>query len=415
MGHIKVPDPKSLRKLHSTALLVSSLAALFSCALCPQAVFADETPLVTGNGFGFAVYSQQSKSISRFYAHPYKFEKADPKNLLSEGIETQSFVRTLNWRIEPHPGMLVPSSGGNRSSLESLQDNSEKKESAKAHQSHSMYLDQSHIIQASDDEKIQSFFMPFGLNQNVLISTCSLSAMPKAPAATTTTLKFTLHSEWVHKVLNSSVVRVDGITILALRFEGMKETLLLVPLGKIDESQIKTTFQNASKVSIDLSGAESWAFLSLETSADIKSSVTKLKQWQSAKPVEHELAELNKWRVAPAAKFKSEGERKLWRQSETVLRMAQIKETDNASRHNHGLILASLPDGAWFVPWVRDMAYATFALIGMGHKDEAKAAIAAYLNARPVGQMQRAVGNLPYQVSVVRYFGDGSEEPFFTM
>ncbi len=65
-------------------------------------------------------------------------------------------------------------------------------------------------------------------------------------------------------------------------------------------------------------------------------------------------------------------------------------------------------------PWVRDMAYATSALIQMGHRQEARWAVEAYLNARPIGKMQNQVGGKPYQVSVVRYFGDGSEEPFFT-
>jgi GH15 family glucan-1,4-alpha-glucosidase len=49
----------------------------------------------------------------------------------------------------------------------------------------------------------------------------------------------------------------------------------------------------------------------------------------------------------------------------------------------------------------------------MGHQAEARAGIAAYFAAQPVGRMQKDVGG-PYQISVVRYFGDGSEEPFFT-
>jgi GH15 family glucan-1,4-alpha-glucosidase len=51
----------------------------------------------------------------------------------------------------------------------------------------------------------------------------------------------------------------------------------------------------------------------------------------------------------------------------------------------------------------------------MGHRDEARAALMAYLNARPTGKMRAETRGADYQISVVRYFGDGSEEPFFTM
>jgi GH15 family glucan-1,4-alpha-glucosidase len=60
------------------------------------------------------------------------------------------------------------------------------------------------------------------------------------------------------------------------------------------------------------------------------------------------------------------------------------------------------------------MAYTAVALARMGHREEARAAVLAYFNARPTGKMKHETGGLDYQISVVRYFGDGSEEPFFT-
>ena len=60
------------------------------------------------------------------------------------------------------------------------------------------------------------------------------------------------------------------------------------------------------------------------------------------------------------------------------------------------------------------MAWATAALIRMGHQAEARAALLAYFNARPTGKMRREVNGADYQISVVRYWGDGDEEPFFT-
>src|SRR5262249_32193875 len=104
-----------------------------------------------------------------------------------------------------------------------------------------------------------------------------------------------------------------------------------------------------------------------------------------------------------------------WRQSEIILRMAQSREPNLLGRNSNGLIVACLPDGVYFTPWVRDMAYATVALARMGHRDEAHAALLAYFNAQPTGKMRDQVNNADYQISVVRYFGDGSEEPFFTM
>jgi GH15 family glucan-1,4-alpha-glucosidase len=94
--------------------------------------------------------------------------------------------------------------------------------------------------------------------------------------------------------------------------------------------------------------------------------------------------------------------------------MAQSREPNRPGRYGNGLIVASLPDGVWFTPWVRDMTWAAVALIRMGHRVEARAAVLAYFNARPTGKMRAAVKDADYQVSVVRYFGDGSEEPFFT-
>jgi GH15 family glucan-1,4-alpha-glucosidase len=61
------------------------------------------------------------------------------------------------------------------------------------------------------------------------------------------------------------------------------------------------------------------------------------------------------------------------------------------------------------------MAWATVALARMGHRAEARAALLAYFNAQPTGKMRSEVNGADYQISVVRYFGNGAEEPFFTM
>jgi GH15 family glucan-1,4-alpha-glucosidase len=60
------------------------------------------------------------------------------------------------------------------------------------------------------------------------------------------------------------------------------------------------------------------------------------------------------------------------------------------------------------------MACALDAFIRMGHQAEARAGLLAYFNAQPTGKMRAETAGADYQISVVRYFGDGSEEPFFT-
>ena len=92
---------------------------------------------------------------------------------------------------------------------------------------------------------------------------------------------------------------------------------------------------------------------------------------------------------------------------------AKPRAEPRPDRYGNGLIVAALPD-VFSTPWVRDMAWATAALIRMGHQAEARAALLAYFNARPTGKMRARCNGADYQVSVVRYWGNGEEEPFFT-
>ena len=86
-----------------------------------------------------------------------------------------------------------------------------------------------------------------------------------------------------------------------------------------------------------------------------------------------------------------------------MIRMGQVTEPGAAN----GQILASIAPGEWNITWVRDMAYATVALVKSGHYAEAKAALAFQMGAM-VGAYEPYVG-VPYQISVCRYYGDGSE------
>ncbi len=320
---------------------------------CLSLVVIAATPLVTGNGHGFAVYGEDAGALVKLYAHPYSFTRQDPKAPLSEGIPTTSFVKRLGW------------------------DERSKGEAA--------YREQSHVIVRSSDTSKQSFFMPWGLERHVLVTTW------EGRTATVPTLV----TEWAHTITTRRELPVEGVTARVTRFHGITEALLAVPLGP-----------------------RVWAFASLEDEGEAERATSEILRWSGGlEPeslVERELREVEAWRVKPAATFASDDERLLWRQSEMVLRMGQSREPNRPGRSNKGLILAALPDGGWVTYWVRDMAYAIDALIRMGHQAEARAGIEAYFHARPIGAMHNEVGGLPYQVSVVRYFGDGAEEPFFT-
>ena len=79
-------------------------------------------------------------------------------------------------------------------------------------------------------------------------------------------------------------------------------------------------------------------------------------------------AEFESWRKPPPSTVPlcGDAETRLWRQSEAVLRMGQIREPNTATRKNNGMMLASLPPGSWHTGWVRDATYAVVALARVG-------------------------------------------------
>lgn len=340
------------------------------------ACFSAASPLVTGNGFGFAVVSPATGAASKFYAHPYSFARPDPGNPLDEGVETANFIKRLSWN-----------------------DGSEQRAPVSVD-----YVDDSQVIHASTGAGEGTMFMPFGLPQTALI----VSWEPAAAAPQ----RGHWDVEWNRPVTSQRTVRMLGVEMLLLKFNGIQESLLLIPL---DGNQ--SIPQGRSQKS--LSSSRAWALVSLAPEEGWKRAAQGLHRWRAGLTTsalaKREIAEVERWRVVPAMHFAGEQERHLWRQSEIVLRMAQSREPNRPGRYNNGLIVACLPDGSWFMPWARDMAYATVALARMGHRDEARAALLAYFNARPTGKMRAQTAGRDYQVSVVRYFGDGSEEPFFTM
>jgi len=330
------------------------------------------TNLVTGNGFGFAVVSPQTAMVTRFYAHPYSFVRPDPLNPLSEGVEATNFIKSLGWSDQA------------------------------VHSVPADYEEDSHVIHIRSSAGDGFLFMPFGLQRPALVISWERGSATALPG--------NFQVAWSHPVKSRRVLLISGAEIELLQFDGIEESLLLIPL-----SSTRTEAPGRQY----LADRTAWALISLENDSDPEQAVREFNQWQARLTpkalVKREIAELERWRVKPAVRFVGDKERHLWRQSEVMLRMAQSREPNRPGRNNNGLIVASLPDGVWCTPWVRDMAYAAVALARMGHRKEARAALLAYFNAQPTGKMREQTAGADYQISVVRYFGDGSEEPFFTM
>ena len=318
---------------------------------------------VTGNGFGFAVVTPESGTATKFYPHPHSYTRPDPANPLGEGIETATFIKSLGWG---EPGRA----------------------------SNSEYVNDTHVIRMRRADGVGTFYMPFGFNRPALIVGSSTAAW---------------RVEWNRPLATQELVSAAGTNARMMRFKGIEERLLVIPLDR--------PRGGPARMDQTLLGSSAWALISIEKESEAKTAIEEFVRWRaglsSGKLLTRELARFEQWRAKPAVHFKSEKERHLWRQSETMLRIAQSREPNRPGRYGNGLIVAALPD-VYSTPWVRDMAWATAALIRMGHRAEARAAILAYFNARPTGKMRSDVNGADYQVSVVRYWGNGEEEPFFT-
>ena len=342
-------------------------------------IITQQSPLVVGNGYGFAVLSPQGH-ITKLYAHPYRFERPNPDES-KDGYETTNFVKSLKW------DWFTPVEVNSKGIVYAP---------ARSTKPEISYVGESHVLKVKDGDLEQHYFMPFGLQRNVLIATHNAAGKPFLPC---------LVPNWQHPVKANELKTIAGKQVRLVTFKDTKESVAIVPL---EATPFSKAFSGSRLI------GNNWAFISLPQAEELSVAVTEFLKWHKMQDSDHimaeEFSELEKWRVVPKVSFKSEEEKRLWRQNETFLRMSQIQEPNNEKRTGRGLILASLPDGVWFTPWVRDMAYAVVGLIKMGHLEEAKRGLLAWFNAHPVGKWKRETRNLDYQISVTRYFGDGSEE-----
>lgn len=361
----KTTTPRSFQARYG----LSALTTICIWIVCAQALPASH--LVTGNGYGFAVVSPETGAVTKFYAHPYSFVARDPQNALSEGIETTNFITSIGWSNPSGP------------------------------QNGTYYVEDSHVIAIHSYRGDLMAFMPFGFTRPALI-------LLSVPANSDEKLQL----RWAHPIDSQEQIETGSFVRRSsgrvFHFRGIDESVVLVPLESVRRGSRQQP----------LVGCRYWALISIEPGEDPQRVLSEFSAWRDGQDpksiARREMQEVEQWRVMPAVHFASEPERHLWRQSEVMLRMAQSREPNREGRYGNGLIVAALPDGVFFTPWVRDMAWATVALARMGHREEARAAVLAYFNARPTGKMPAETAGADYQVSVVRYWGNGEEEPFFT-
>ncbi len=102
-------------------------------------------------------------------------------------------------------------------------------------------------------------------------------------------------------------------------------------------------------------------------------------------------------------------------QSVSILKMSQVSDKEIFPL-SHGQVLASVRPGLWHIAWVRDGSFAIQAMTRLGMYTEAKKALEFMLKAKSnlfkhYWYNGKDYGpGVDYQVSLTRYFGNGTEE-----
>jgi GH15 family glucan-1,4-alpha-glucosidase len=395
------------------SLIALALALCGPVAAAPQRTWGY---LTTGNGHGFQVYDLSQKKITTFLEHPYRYLKpnADPK---AEGVIRRNLAFDFYFGVRGggSSGWL---NGGTAGDPE--------------------YVDDTNIIHVPVTAGAVSadtyYFAPFGYEGNAMI------ALIKTQSATDVFTLFNFHmgsgqgdtpgadGESLHAVAASQAVVETGpgggamvyVALSGLNHADCNNVYNNVTGGgnladnaTCSGTDVVPGFQRTLQAADN--GWVAVAVQFVENAADADATAAALKAWGAGRTPDKILAdaqaEWTAWRKPPPANIVcTDDELHLWKQSEAVLRMGQVREANTASRKNHGMILASLPPGQWHSGWVRDATYAVAALARSGHAAEAKAALDFFMNAGPVSKYQSYVSNQPYRISVVRYFGSGEEE-----
>lgn len=370
--------------------------------------------LTTGNGHGFQIFDTNKNKITHFLEAPYRYlrPRSDPR---SDGYGRRNLAYDFYF------GLRGPGGGGWLNGGTA---------------GDASYLEETNIIKVpitiAGISAETYYFSPFGFEGNAMI------AVLKAPSASEGFALFNFHmGDGTPDTPNANGERLkvlsDGKSIAESGVGG--GAMIYVPItapshidcdnvyGKVSAGQSLSDNRTCSGTDIvpafqaSLDGDHmAVATLFVENEADAESMLSQFKTWLSgrgaAQILTDALAEWTAWRkpLPQGLSLCTDDEKKLWRQSEAVLRMGQVRQANTTSRKNNGMILASLPPGEWHTGWVRDALYSVVALARMGHFAETKMALNFFLNAEPVSKYSSYVSGASYRISVCRYFGTGEEE-----
>jgi hypothetical protein len=403
---------------------IALAAAVFGAATPAAAI--DPVPsfrrLVTGNGFGFQVFDANDNAIIQYLERPYRFMRPNPSNPDGEGIVRRNLAFDTYFGIRTPTasvwlGKQTPDDVG--------------------------YVDESNVIRSATtigDIKTESmFWAPYGYEGNAMVM---VLRAPNEGTGSAAVEAFSIHNFKLGSAPNPDE---PGANSESIQFSGGAATetgpgggdVVYLPIAGADVSSCADNVFTAVEGGQDLTSTTScsgtdkvnafqrslgtlaagesamWGVVILfdEDGAAARSAWDAFAAGRDAETLLADaLAEWEDWRVPPPGGL-SAVERRVWRQSEAVLRMGQVLEhwSESPKRKGHGMILASLPPGGWHSGWVRDAVYAIVALARTGHHAEAKDALNFFLNAE-ANKYGSFLNDVTYRITTVRYFGNGEEE-----
>lgn len=413
-----------------TRRLIPALIAVAVVAGSPHPAAAVEPVasfryLVTGNGFGFSVYDQAGNAIKQFLERPYRYLRANPQNPDGEGIVRRNLVFDTYFGVKV--GATAGWLGGKAPSEVG-------------------YVDQSNLIRSTvafGGVTTRTYFVsPFGYPGNALVMLLEVANTSASPQPVTA---YAIHNFKLGTATNPDDPGANGESISGSN-TGATETgpgggaMVYLPIGAADLASCADNAYTQVAAGAGLTaaascsgtdkkqafqkdlgtiapGASKWWGVAIVFDADgnataATSAWTAFLNNRAPDALYTDLlAEIEAWRKPPPANLDAT-ETAIWRQSEIVLRMSQIREpySESPRRKNLGMVLASLPPGGWHTGWVRDATYALTAMARSGHHDMAKLGLSFFLDA-DAGKYPSFVNNADgYRISTVRYYGDGEEE-----
>ncbi|MBR59055.1 MAG: hypothetical protein CMH54_13685 [Myxococcales bacterium] len=391
----------------------------------------------TGNGHGFQVFNRVENRIKVFLEQPYRYVgHADPAR--AEGIGRRNLAHDIYFGLRAGPQSLW------------LHDQTDIEYEAESHIIHGQSVE-------AGLEVHTYYYAPYGYGGNAMVMLIQLKnptqtaldvqvfAKPNLklgtgrpnPNTNGESIVWNGAATLPHAIEtgpgggHAIYVPIDGLDQMscgadATLYNQVKDGTALEASDSCEGDDQVPVFQRTLSIA---AGGEAWwgtavlflndnpAHAAADTFRDYRSIDDILNAWsafqgeQGAQALhESALAEMEAWRVDSAPSQLTSVETKIWRQSETVLRMGQIWEERQSNRNNYGMLLAALPPGEWHTGWVRDGLYAVIALAVTGHLEEARLGLDFFLGAEGGFFDDDIYLGDSYRVSSCRYFGNGLEE-----